>query len=947
MSQNLDKSLAPDSAFSYKIREILDWDINQVDSWLQKIGFVKYSQLFEDNKINGEALLELNYSYLKDLGISSVGDRVKLGAAITRLRESSLKIEKEILTGTTFIESLTEKLDGLNLLDFSLDSISPKHKETDFNKTPPQNQNTISASSSIQQSASAKSSFNLKRVYKYDAPTRTTSKFHNLLKKHSESSIKSHIKNWLSSPELTPSIPNSPLPLPTDSAKNYGFGTQNDSQSIELHTESLFLDSHHPRLLTQKARAGDLFRSSSPKSPANRQKGIVIKGPNNESKDIPFQSSLLGKEILELAISAFGLANSLDKDKYSIFIMSSEGDGARIVEGSEVFSPYSENGNTENIKLFLKKRHDLGVASSLERDAELQRTIQKLGNFVYANSVSKVNANSPIHSTPFHYSKPKSSFSNSSTKEKESPTFAQTIFDGPSSNNVVYPRYHVQISQDPGQNLEKLHSFFGQRPPSDQVHKNLDIFFPGNEENARNSIMRGHMKKTLYIATDPKNKKSQDQENYLSSSSHGDSSITSAINGKPLNETYYAIHTEILNSNSSNKSFTKGPYSSNQYSIKNKTRVARSNTNRIPKNYKSFKEKTETANKADPSKSEPYNTGPSSIEPNLHKPSDSSSNNGVSSSLETSSMLHHDQNDSTSYNKFKQSLVNNRNSLLSELKKEFMESSASSWIKGAHISSGSFGNVFYGIHTRTGVIMAVKQVDIPTDDLEIQSRRHKMFNALKGEIELLKTLDHKNIVRYLGYESDPKSLYIFLEYVPGGSVKSALSSFGAFPESLVEYYISQILEGLAYLHNQNIIHCDIKGGNILIDHNGRVKISDFGISKKVDETVFAAKNRLSLQGSVYWMAPEVVKDANYTVKCDIWSLGCLVIEMLTGSHPFPDNDQFQALLKIGNKVKPHIPSGLSPEASDFIEKTLAIDLEQRPTALELLSHPFVNRRSRH
>ncbi|KAJ2740634.1 ATP binding, partial [Coemansia sp. BCRC 34490] len=209
------------------------------------------------------------------------------------------------------------------------------------------------------------------------------------------------------------------------------------------------------------------------------------------------------------------------------------------------------------------------------------------------------------------------------------------------------------------------------------------------------------------------------------------------------------------------------------------------------------------------------------------------------------------------------------------------------WIKGAPIASGSFGSVYFGMNTRTGAIMAVKEVELPTPGSVSTSRNHRMVDALKHELDLLKGLDHKNVVKYLGTDMDDTNLYIFLEYVSGGSVSSALASFGMFPETLVRTYTAQILEGLVYLHAQGIIHRDIKGGNVLIDQDGSVKISDFGISKRVDEVVAASKKdrRASLQGSVFWMAPEVVKDTHYTFKGDVWSLGCLVIEMMTGSHP--------------------------------------------------------------
>ncbi|KAJ2786800.1 ATP binding, partial [Coemansia helicoidea] len=172
------------------------------------------------------------------------------------------------------------------------------------------------------------------------------------------------------------------------------------------------------------------------------------------------------------------------------------------------------------------------------------------------------------------------------------------------------------------------------------------------------------------------------------------------------------------------------------------------------------------------------------------------------------------------------------------------------WIKGAPIASGSFGSVYFGMNTRTGVIMAVKEVDLPKPGSVSMSRNQRMADALRHELDLLKGLDHRNVVKYLGTDMDDVHLYIFLEYVSGGSVSSALASFGMFPESLVRTYTGQIIEGLVYLHEQGIIHRDIKGGNVLIDQDGSVKISDFGISKRVDEVVVAAVSKAGRRASL-------------------------------------------------------------------------------------------------
>ena len=273
----------------------------------------------------------------------------------------------------------------------------------------------------------------------------------------------------------------------------------------------------------------------------------------------------------------------------------------------------------------------------------------------------------------------------------------------------------------------------------------------------------------------------------------------------------------------------------------------------------------------------------------------------------------------------------------------------SKWMKGALIGQGSFGCVYLALHAVTGELLAVKQVEAPNANSNSQSdsRKKSMIEALKREISLLRDLRHPNIVQYLGCGSSAEYLNIFLEYVPGGSVQTMLNSYGALPEPLVRSFVKQILNGLSYLHNRDIIHRDIKGANILVDNKGTIKISDFGISKKLEATNILNgannnKHRPSLQGSVFWMAPEVVKQTSYTRKADIWSLGCLVVEMMTGTHPFPDCTQLQAIFKIGGaKATPTIPDHASDEAKHFLNQTFEIDHNKRPSADDLMLSPFL------
>lgn len=271
------------------------------------------------------------------------------------------------------------------------------------------------------------------------------------------------------------------------------------------------------------------------------------------------------------------------------------------------------------------------------------------------------------------------------------------------------------------------------------------------------------------------------------------------------------------------------------------------------------------------------------------------------------------------------------------------------YMKGALIGQGSFGSVYLALHAITGELMAVKQVEVPSNtDSELDKKKNTMVAVLKHEIDLLRDLQHPNIVQYLGSSSDDEHLNIFLEYVPGGSVAGMLNLYGQLPEPLIRNFVRQILSGLSYLHGRDIIHRDIKGANVLVDNKGGIKISDFGISKRVEASILqpAAKgghvHRPSLQGSVFWMAPEVVQQKTYTRKADIWSLGCLVVEMFTGTHPFPNFTQLQALYQIGKvQSRPTTPDECSPEAEHFLRQTFENEEEKRPSADELLLSPFL------
>ncbi|XP_051122206.1 MAP3K epsilon protein kinase 1-like isoform X2 [Andrographis paniculata] len=208
------------------------------------------------------------------------------------------------------------------------------------------------------------------------------------------------------------------------------------------------------------------------------------------------------------------------------------------------------------------------------------------------------------------------------------------------------------------------------------------------------------------------------------------------------------------------------------------------------------------------------------------------------------------------------------------------------------------------------------------------------------EIDLLKNLNHKNIVKYLGSLKTKTHLHIILEYVENGSLANIVkpNKFGPFPESLVAVYIAQVLEGLVYLHEQGVIHRDIKGANILLTKEGLVKLADFGVATKLTEADF---NTHSVAGTPYWMAPEVIEMSGVCAASDIWSVGCTVIELLTCVPPYYDLQPMPALFRIVQDEHPPIPESLSPDINDFLLQCFKKDARQRPDARALLSHPWI------
>ncbi|KAJ8775992.1 hypothetical protein J1605_015926 [Eschrichtius robustus] len=220
------------------------------------------------------------------------------------------------------------------------------------------------------------------------------------------------------------------------------------------------------------------------------------------------------------------------------------------------------------------------------------------------------------------------------------------------------------------------------------------------------------------------------------------------------------------------------------------------------------------------------------------------------------------------------------------------------WTKGEILGKGAYGTVYCGL-TCQGQLIAVKQVALDTSD---KLTTENEYRKLQEEVDLLKALKHVNTVAYLGTCLEENIVSIFMAFVPGGSVSSIINRFGPLPEMVFCKYTKQILQGVAYLHENCVVHRDIKGKNIMLMATGIIKLIDFGCVKRL---AWAGLNGThsdmlkSMHGTPYWMALEVINESGYGRKSDIWSIGCSVFEMATGKPPLASTDRMAAMFYIG------------------------------------------------
>ncbi|XP_063709263.1 serine/threonine-protein kinase PAK mbt [Culicoides brevitarsis] len=246
------------------------------------------------------------------------------------------------------------------------------------------------------------------------------------------------------------------------------------------------------------------------------------------------------------------------------------------------------------------------------------------------------------------------------------------------------------------------------------------------------------------------------------------------------------------------------------------------------------------------------------------------------------------------------------------------------------IGEGSTGTVCIATDKSTGRQVAVKKMD-----LRKQQRRELLFN----EVVIMRDYHHPNIVETYSSFLVNDELWVVMEFLEGGALTDIVTHT-RMDEEQIATVCKQCLKALAYLHSQGVIHRDIKSDSILLAADGRVKLSDFGFCAQVSQEL---PKRKSLVGTPYWMSPEVISRLPYGPEVDIWSLGIMVIEMIDGEPPFFNEPPLQAMRRIRDMPPPKLKNShkVSPRLQQFLDRMLVRDPNQRATANELLSHPFL------
>ncbi|WVQ84690.1 hypothetical protein IAT38_006845 [Cryptococcus sp. DSM 104549] len=273
------------------------------------------------------------------------------------------------------------------------------------------------------------------------------------------------------------------------------------------------------------------------------------------------------------------------------------------------------------------------------------------------------------------------------------------------------------------------------------------------------------------------------------------------------------------------------------------------------------------------------------------------------------------------------------------------------WQQGAYIGGGASGSVYLGYSLQDNTVFAVKI--LPTVDLQSSPA---LYESIKRESDVMSLLSHPNIVGFLGLEVHRNRVCLFQEYCEGGSLGGMLEYGKIDDEEVIGAFTVQLLRGLEYLHANRIEHRDLKPENILIGANSVLKLADFGTAKIIKGNKTLARTRggahakmEGLEGTPMYMAPEMIKNVRTgrLGACDIWGLGCIVLQMVTGRKPwsFLDFDNEWAIMFHLGATTEHPPlpdpHEMSEPGIEFIESCISLDPEARPSASELLNDEWL------